>query len=205
MAWKRMSNTGILLGMAVLLLILLSSAQTAQAHCDGVDGPVVTDAKIALERRVVTPVLKWVPAQDEPEVRDVFARTLAVRGLGPEARELADRHFFETLVRLHRAHEGAAFTGLKPSGAEVSPAIVRADEALETGDVDKLARDLAHAVEHSVREQFARTRKAMQVKEESVDAGREFVEHYVQFVHAVKYLHDAVSGTRVHGHATTGD
>jgi hypothetical protein len=43
-----------------------------------------------------------------------FTKTLAVRKQSKEAKELADMYFFETLVRIHCAGEGAPYTGLKP-------------------------------------------------------------------------------------------
>jgi hypothetical protein len=100
-----------------LLAAMLASPSRAIAHCDTLDGPVVSDARAALEARDVTPVLKWVEAGKEPEVREAFRHALAVRVLGPEARTLADRFFFETLVRVHREGEGEPYTGLKPAGA----------------------------------------------------------------------------------------
>jgi hypothetical protein len=90
--------------LAAFLIVLLP--QTANAHCDTLDGPVVAAALVALENGDVTPVLKWVTRENEPEIRAAFSRTLAVRGKGPEAKGLADMYFFETLVRLHRAGEG---------------------------------------------------------------------------------------------------
>ncbi len=55
----------------------------------------------------MTGLLKWVRKEDEKEIRTVFAASLAVRVKGKEARELAGRFLFETLVRVHRAGEGA--------------------------------------------------------------------------------------------------
>ena len=187
------------LAVATLAVTLLLHSQVS-AHCDGMDGPVVTDAQIALEEEDVTPVLKWVPEHDEQEVREAFDKAMTVRDHGPEARELADRYFFETLVRLHRAYEGAPFTGIQPSGTPVSPAIARADAALEAGDVDALAREIAAAVEASIREQFAATHEAQKSKDQSVEAGREYVDEYVNFVHYVKHLHQLVTGEHRHGH-----
>jgi hemerythrin-like domain-containing protein len=60
-------------------------------HCDGMDGPVVKAAQQALAKSDVNLVLIWVSANDETEIRKVFAKTLAVRKLNAEARELADR------------------------------------------------------------------------------------------------------------------
>jgi len=187
------------------VLALLTVSAPAWSHCDGLDGPVVTDAKTALAAEDVTPVLKWIPEEDEEQVKDVFSQALTVRKLSPEGQELADRHFFETLVRLHRAYEGAAFTGLKPAGTEVHPAIARADASLDAGDVDALAAGIAHAVEASIRQAFTETQEAKARKEESVQEGREYVARYVHFVHFVKYLHDALSGDHDHGHGTSGD
>lgn len=194
-----MHNNSMLL---VAIAALLFAPVPVWAHCDGMDGPVVTEARIALEQGDVTSVLKWVPKQDEQKVRDAFDLAVTVRQIGGEAREVADLYFFETLVRLHRASEGAAFEGLKPSGTKISPAIVRADAALDRGDVDKLASEIAQAVETSIREQFAVTLAAMEDKDDSVASGRQFVHEYVQFVHYVKYLHEAVTGEHDYGHGS---
>ena len=72
------------------------------AHCDSLEGPVVQDARLALESADPTAVLKWVSREHEDEIRDAFKQTLAVRAKGDDAKTLADRYFFETLVRIHR-------------------------------------------------------------------------------------------------------
>jgi len=108
------SCTGLI---AVTVVLLVASPENASAHCDTLNGPVVTAARVALQRGDVTSVLKWVKSTEEREVRDAFRRTMAVRGASAEARDLADLYFFETLVRLHRQGEGEPYTGLKPAGA----------------------------------------------------------------------------------------
>src|SRR5512145_18046 len=105
----------------VLCLTLVPRA--AIAHCDTLDGPVVKDARAALDSKDVTAVLKWVRQDKEAEIREAFQHALGVRALGSEARALADRFFFETLVRVHREGEGAPYTGLKPAGTAVDPGI----------------------------------------------------------------------------------
>src|SRR5512133_3612252 len=97
---------------SVVVLALASSPSTASAHCDTLNGPVIAAARLALEKGDVTPVLKWVKAAGEPEIRHAFEQALAVRTAGSQAKELADRYFFETLVRVHRQGEGAPYTGL---------------------------------------------------------------------------------------------
>jgi len=177
--------------------VLAVSPSHVWAHCDTLDGPVVTQAREALEKGDVTPVLKWVKKEQEPEIRAAFERTLIVRAKGPEARELADTYFFETLVRVHRAGEGAPYTGLAPAGA-VEPVVAKADEALERGSVDALAKKLAGVVDAGLRERFTRALEARRHAGDSVDAGREYVEAYVEFVHYAEGLHAAVAGPAAH-------
>ncbi|MFO7983733.1 MAG: DUF6448 family protein, partial [Desulfuromonadales bacterium] len=98
---KNPRHTLILPALLIALAISLAPAQ-ARAHCDTLDGPVVEDARRALEKGDVTTVLKWVRAEDEKQIRAAFEHTTAVRELGSEAQKLADRFFFETLVRIHR-------------------------------------------------------------------------------------------------------
>lgn len=123
-------------------LVILGIVVTApvSAHCDTMDGPVVKAAQEALETGNVNLVLIWVQEKDEAQIKEAFNNTIAVRKLSPEAKELADMYFFETLVRVHRAGEGAPYTGLKPAGLDLGPAIPAADEALKTGSPDKLVK-----------------------------------------------------------------
>lgn len=180
---------------AVLLLTLLLAASLshpATAHCDSLDGPVVQDAQRALADKDVTPVLKWVRAQDEESIRETFEMTLAVRGESDVAKSVADQHFFETLVRVHRASEGEGFTGIKPAGS-VDPAIAAADLALAEGNIDPLADEIAAAVRTSIEERFAEAHEKRQVAEESVEQGRAYVEAYVQLTHFVEGVDHLVS------------
>ena len=156
------------------------------------DGPVVKTAQAALGKGDVTPVLKWVKAEHETEIREAFKKTLAVRGLSPEAKDLADRYFFETLVRLHRAGEGAPYTGLKPAG-QVEPVIAASDKALETGSVEGLTQEIVKLVSDGIHRRFVETMENKKHADENVAAGREFVSAYVEFTHYVERLHaDAV-------------
>ena len=140
--------------MAVFVMSL-GLTTMAQAHCDTLDGPVVQAARQALEKGEITPILKWIKKDQEPEIRAAFQKALAVRGKGPEAKDLADHYFFETLVRIHRAGEGAPYTGLSAGPPE---AIIRAaDESLEKGSVDHLVRQVTEAVASGIRKRFSDT------------------------------------------------
>ena len=173
----------------------------AIGHCDGLDGPVVTLARKALESGNVNLVLPWVRAEDEGEIRHAFEHAQAVRKLGPEARELADRHFFETLVRIHRAGEGAAFTGLKPAGRDLGPAIPAADRALEDGSIDKVLKILSDAIGEGLHHQFHRAYERRKFGADDVKAGREYVEAYVPYVHYVEQLWQDAKGAAHGSHA----
>lgn len=184
-------------------LSLLAVAAPAGAHCDTLDGPVVKDAQAALAAGDVTPVLKWVRPEAEPELREAFRHAVAVRALGVEAKELADRFFFETLVRVHRQGEGAPYTGLKPAGTEVEAGIQGADKALESGSVDALVKALTSQVEHGLRERFAHAAEARKHAGHGVEKGREYVAAYVEFMHYAERLH-AGATTPAHAHAAPG-
>lgn len=180
------------------LALMLKATGSAFGHCDTMDGPVIKDAQEALEKGDVTPALKWVPASDEDGVRQAFTLALAVRAKGAEAKQLADRYFFEMLVRLHRASEGAPYTGIKPAGTPTPAPVARSDEALETGNVDALAGRIAGVVEAGIRERFAVASEARKHKDENIEAGRKFVAAYVEFVHYVEAVHDIAMGHGVH-------
>ena len=174
---------------ALVVACSLLVARPVLAHCDTADGPVVAAAKVALEKGDITPVLKWVKPEAESEIRAVFSRALAVRGKGPEAQSLADQYFFENLVRIHRAGEGAPYTGILPTGTSIEPAIALADQSLDSGNADKLVKAITHHVEEGIRERFTRAAAAKKQADASVAAGREFVEAYVEFTHYVERLH----------------
>ncbi len=187
--------------LTLLALALPLAAAPARAHCDTLDGPVVVDARAALSAGDPTPVLKWVQPADEAEIRAAFTRALAVRAAGGAAAGLADTWFFETVVRVHRAGEGAPFTGLKPAGA-VEPPIAMADRALADGSVDELAAKIGQHASAAVAERFRRVVEARAHAGESVDKGREYVAAYVDYLHFVAGVVEAVH--RGPGHAEAG-
>jgi len=178
---------------AIGFVFLITPAEVF-GHCDGMDGPVVKAAQQALVKDDVNLVLIWVPANDEAEIRKVFAKTLAVRKLNAEARELADLYFFETLVRIHRTGEGAPYTGLKPAGRDLGPAIPAADKAIETGVVEPLVKLITSESANGIRGRFQKVTAAKKFNAEDVSAGRGYVKAYFEFVHYVEGLHEAVQG-----------
>lgn len=186
------------LAMAVLL-----TPFPAMAHCDSLDGPVIKAARTAFTTGDVNLVLVWVQPKDEGEIHDAFRRAQQVRKLGPEAQKLADQYFFETLVRIHRAGEGAPYTGLKPAGTDFGPALPAGDQALESGDLKplwKLVNDNIHATLH---QRFEVAVKAKSYKAGDLKAGREFVASYVGFIHYVEAVYGAGTASE-HGEGGGG-
>jgi hypothetical protein len=176
-----------------ITLLLTLQPDWVLAHCDGLDGPVVKAAQKALETGNVNLVLLWVKQDDEATIKKAFQQTLTVRILSPEAKQLADMYFFETLVRIHRAGEGAPYTGLKPAGRDLGPAIPAADRALETGSVDQVVKLLTDTMQKGVREHFEHAMAAKNYDANNVAAGREYIETYVTFIHYVERLYESAA------------
>jgi hypothetical protein len=193
----RISVKGSMTTVFILCVVVWCIPHNADAHCDTLDGPVIISAKAALEKNDVTPVLKWVRKAEEGEIRELFKKTVAVRAKGPEAKELADRYFFESLVRIHRAGEGAPYTGLKPAGT-VEPSVAAADKALESGSAESLVKMVSDAAAKGLRERFAHALETKKHADESVESGRKFVAAYVEFTHYVERLHAAAAGLSGH-------
>lgn len=97
------------------------------------DGPVVKAARKALETNNVNLVLVWVQKEHEDEIKNSFQKTL---------------------VRLHRVGEGAPYTGLKPAGRDLDPAIPAADESIEKGSAEKLLKILTDVVHEGLHAHF---------------------------------------------------
>ena len=197
-------NNSMLKITAFVVVMLFTLTLTAGAHCDTMDGPVVKSAKSALAKGDVAIVLKWVKKDFENEVRQAFQKTLEVRKGSNAARELADMYFFESVVRLHRAGEGKPYTGLKPSGTPVEPIVQGADNALELGSIKEFTKQLASATEEELLKRFQRALETRKDADKSVEAGREYVEAYVEFVHYSEQLFEAINrqgDEHVHGKA----
>jgi hypothetical protein len=195
-----MKTKQLLIGIFGALFVLFPALLVPErvlAHCDTLDGPVVKEARAALETGDITPVLKWIRAEDEQEIRAAFTKTLSVRSKGADAQELADHYFFETLIRIHRAGEGAPYTGLK-SADTVDPAVVLADKALENGNADTLISVLTGAMADGIRTRFQKAQTSKKNADENVEAGREFVHHYVIFTHYTEGLHSLIKGGAAH-------
>lgn len=190
---------------AIFTAGLLLGSQSAQAHCDSMDGPVAKAAMAALDTNNVNLVLPYAPVTAEGEITVAFAQSLKVRVLGPEAKALADRAFIETTVRLHRAGEGAPYTGLKPAGIDHGPAIPAAERAIETGNLAQVKALLIEEIDHGLQKRFAHVRETQHGVREpktagDVPAARERISAELGFVTYVEGLRQAARGVSGHEH-----
>jgi hypothetical protein len=169
-----------LLSLLFFSILLFSSAVTF-AHCDTMDGPLIADARKAMGLNNVNYVLKWVSAANESEIRYAFNLVMKVKGLSPEANELSEKYFFDTVVRIHRAGEGVPFTGVKPAGTSIDEKVLAADKSIEIGNLSPLTGKVS---KDNISELTKRFNKVMSLKNfdvNNVEAGREYIEAYVQF------------------------
>ena len=160
----------------------------ASAHCDTLDGPVVNAAKKAMKTENVNYILIWVKPENEDEIRKALKRALEKRknAASKEEKEKAEMELFEILVRIHREGEGTKYEGIKPAGS-VEPEIALADNAVETGNLDSvLNKIMLSANKDIIRHLFHKVQEKSDYEINDVHAGREFIDSYVIFIHAVE-------------------
>jgi len=173
-------------------------------HCDTLDGPVVTAARVALDSGNVNLVLPWAPKKAEAGIQTALEKALSVRKLGQQAAELADYWFFETVVRLHREGEGASYTGLKPAGLDWGPVVKRAEKALKDGNPKKVTAFLQRTVEEDLQKRFKHAMEKKNYDKDDVAAAREYVQASLGFVLHSHGLYAYAKGEGEHGEEGKG-
>jgi len=102
-----------------------------------------------------------------------------------------------TLVRIHRAGEGAPYTGLKPAGRDLGPAVPAGDKAIEARSADALLKLLADRIHEGVHARFHEALARSRYSGDDIAAGREYVKAYVEHIHYVGQLYEAAKGPAV--------
>jgi len=141
-----------------------------------------------LEKGDVTRVLKW----SAPPMRQKSGRPSADprrRVKGPDARELADRYFFETLVRVH-AQARAPPHGPEPAG-EIPPGIALGDRRSRRVPL-RTSSGADGALDGGLEGAFRRGRGGQEARRGKRREGREYVEAYVVYIHYVEGLVNAI-------------
>ncbi|HCE56516.1 MAG TPA: hypothetical protein DER09_01665 [Prolixibacteraceae bacterium] len=196
------SSLQTILSIVFVSLFMIFGSLPASAHCDSYDGPTVKDAMKALETNNVNLVLKWITPEQEKEIIPLFNKTYALKSGDKEVYAIVEKHFFETLVRLHRETEGAPYTGLKPAG--MTKKIVQfSDQAIVSKDIEDLLGKLNNHIGKVIKEKYEKVAALEKVKNDSSEKGREFVEAYVDYTHTIEAVHDIVEqggGHSAHKH-----
>ncbi|MDD4182809.1 MAG: DUF6448 family protein [Candidatus Omnitrophica bacterium] len=180
----------VLLGLGIVFSVF--------AHCDTVNGPVVSDAKQALEKANADIVLKWVRQQDEEKIKKAFNETLEKRKQHPEDKGDIDMSFYEEVVKLHRAGEGVEYSGIKTGEIKINPITEIADTALAKSAAGELIKMFPESVRADIQSDFDEVMKKKKHMNENIAAGREYVASYVKFMHHLENLYGA-ENTETHG------
>lgn len=181
----------------ILVFTFMLASISGFAHCDSYDGPVIKDALKALDQNKVELVLKWIEPQQEKEVIPLFHKTYRLKNQDKEVYAIVEKHFLETLVRLHREMEGASFTGLKPAGS-MTPLVEMADNSIAEKSVEDVVTTVTNHLEQVLRERYAEVAKLSKIKDNSVEKGREYVHAYVQYTHTLEALEHILDGEISH-------
>ena len=197
-------TTRVLAAVVAALALAALLPRRARAHCDTMAGPTVADGRRALDSGDVNHALKWVDKEHEDELAAAFDLARRVRDLGDDGRELADRYFLETLIRLHRAGEGEPYTGIKPAGTPIDEKVAAADQCVATGTLAPLEPLVAASDLPDLRARFERVLATKDFEVADVDAGRDYVDAYVRFFHLAEGEHEhgghgATSAAHDHG------
>lgn len=181
----------------LLSALMIFGSLSASAHCDSYDGPTIKDAVKALETNNVNLVLKWITPEQEQVIIPLFNKTYSLKSGDKEVYEIVEKHFFETLVRLHRETEGAPFTGLKPAGT-TKMIVQLSDKALENNNIDAFLVNLNTHIGKVIKEKYEKVAALEKVKNDSPEKGREYVEAYVDYTHTIEAIHDIAEQSGVH-------
>ena len=181
----------------LLAMVFMLTSISGFAHCDSYDGPVIKDALTALDNNNVELVLKWIDAHQEQEVIALFNKNYNLKAGDIEVYTIVEKHFLETLVRLHRETEGAPFTGLKPAGS-MTPMVEMADRSIEINSMDEVSKTVTTHLEEVLRERYAKVMELSKTKDNSVEEGRAYVHAYVEYTHTLEALEHILHGDFAH-------
>lgn len=191
---------------AILFFILfLIPSPDIYSHCDGVGGPVVQAALKSLATEDISYVLIWIKKDQEQRIRNAFIKTLNVRKLNDEAKEVADHHFLETVVRIHREGEGEPFTGIKAAGRDLGPVIPAADRSVESGSLKEIKDIITLKIFNELEHKFYNLQHRKNFEINDTEAGRAYVEAYVEYLHFAENLYKAAEVNPHIGHKQSSE
>lgn len=193
---KRFFNLKSVLFLSSFAMMMIAITP-ASAHCDSYDGPVIKEALRALDTNNVELVYKWIAPDQEKEISSLFNKAYSLKDGDKELYSIVERHFLETLVRLHRETEGAPFTGIKPEGS-MTPVVQMADNAIETNEVATVTNAVTNHLAEVIQERYEKVMELSKTKDNSVSQGREYVEAYVVYTHTLEAVENLLHGDHSH-------
>jgi len=171
--------------------LFLANPITAEAHCDTEQGPVYDSLQTSLEDGDFGHIAHWVPEEQEDELKEYYDRTISVKDKteDQEINDLADDYLFENFVRIHRAGEGAPYTGI--SEEPVDPGVAAADESIVQESLAPLEEGgfVTDENREHVEEIFTDLLETKDFETGDTEAGRKYVENYVTFTHLFEEGH----------------
>lgn len=85
----------------------------------------------------------------------------------------------------------------------MEPIIGAADKALESASADNPVKLVTDAAAKGIRERFEHAKETKKYSDKNVEAGRKFVEAYVEFTHYVERLYMDATSLSARGKAET--
>ena len=178
--------------MIALFLGMIINHSQSFSHCDTESGPVIKAAKQAIKTGNVNYILIWVQKDDSEKIIEVFNKTILNIKKDPTNQENYEKELFTTLLKVHREGEGAEFSGIKDDNTVLKP-IKMADSAIDDGSIKEVSKMVTNHIERVITEKFTELEHARQFDVNDVEAGREYVRKYVEFMHLIEGLHNLVS------------
>ncbi len=101
-----MKRNGVLI--AAIIILSVCTGKVVSAGCSIFYEPEVTEnARKTIELNDVSFALKLVKPADVKEITDAFDLMMKVKVLGPEAKEVSEKYFLETLARIHQSYDSS--------------------------------------------------------------------------------------------------
>jgi hypothetical protein len=180
-----------------LSIALGLAAGTAWAHCDTWNGPIATAARKALDTGNFETIAIFVMEGQERELRQKFEQCLGVYKMDGEGKELAERYFAETAVRLNRQALKIPFKGLKPA-QPFTPDIAAAEKALETGNLKPVTNLLSAELQKETEKWFREAMQARKHRDKGGEAGRKWIDAYYKYIVYVRGIYLAIQAGPKH-------
>ncbi len=144
------------------------------------DNKVIEAARQALDTEMVEFALAFVPKGQELEIIEAFEKTIKVRKHGPVSADLAERYFFDTILRAHRSSLRRA-TKQQRMVLSFDELDQIADDAIATGYPEELIESFRNILEEEIAARLRTISELEKDKNAGVEKGRNFATAMLAF------------------------